>query len=174
MKINARFFAFMFVALAVFCITLACGTVTTFKTGPFSVSVDLGIPCNDTNISKTAQSEWLNGNRYIDYNTSACGVSIFLTTTDNANNDVNNDFDTGITKNDLLKLGADKETINVSERKINGWPGAFGSGYVSKYGSTIYEADFYVNPKTVGHILLDNNETEIVSALKTIHVTEAG
>ena len=174
MKINARFFAFMFVALAVFCITLAYGTVTTFKTGPFSVSVDLGIPCNDTNISNPAQSEWLNGNRHIDYNMSACGVSIFLTTTDNANNDVNNDFDTGITKNDLLKLGADKETINVSERKINGWPGALGSGYVSKYGLTIYEADFYVNPKTVGHILLDNNETEIVSALKTIHVTEAG
>ena len=82
-------------------------------------------------------------------------------------------FDTSVTKNDLLKLGADKETINVSERKINGWPGAFGSGYVSKYGSTIYEADFYVDPKTIGHILLDNNETEIVSALKTIHVTEA-
>jgi len=174
MKINTKFFVVMIVALAAFCATLASGTVTTFKTGPFSISVDLGVPCNDTNISKPAQNEWLNGNRDIDYNMSACGVSIFLTTTGNANYDVNSAFDTDVTKSDLLKLGADKETINVSERKINSWPGALGSGHVSKYGSTIYEADFYVNPQTVGRILLDNNETEILSALKTIHVTEAG
>jgi len=171
MKINTKFL--MVVALAAFCVTLASGTVTTFKTGPFNVSVDLGVPCNDTIISKPVQSEWLNGNRHIDYNTSTCGVSIFLTTTDNANYDLNSGFDTGVTKDDLLKLGADKETINVSERKINGWPGAVGSGHVSKYGTTIYEADFYVNPQTVGRILLDNNETEIISALNTIHVTEA-
>jgi hypothetical protein len=172
MKTTTKFFVVMVVALAAFCVTLASGTVTTFKTGPFNVSVDLGVPCNDTNISKPAQSELVNGNRYIDYNTSACGVSISLTKTENANYDLNS-FDTGTTKDDLLKLGADKETINVSERKINGWPGALGSGYVSKYGSTVYEADFYVNPQIVGHILLDNNETEIISALKTIHVTEA-
>ena len=67
MKINTKFFVVMVMALAVFCITLAYGTVTTFKTGPFSVSVDLGVPCNDTNISKPAQSEWLNGNKDIDY-----------------------------------------------------------------------------------------------------------
>ena len=88
MKINTKFLVVMVVALAAFCVTLASGTATTFKTGPFSISVDLGVPCNDTNISKPAQSEWLNGNRYIDYNTSTCGVSIFLTTTDNANYDV--------------------------------------------------------------------------------------
>jgi hypothetical protein len=32
------------VILAALCVTLASGTVTTFKKGPFCVSVDLGVP----------------------------------------------------------------------------------------------------------------------------------
>ena len=79
-------------------------------------------------------------------------------------------FDTGVTKNDLLRLGADKETINVSQCKNQHriWL------YIKKTVQQYDEADFYVNPKTVGQYIIDNNETEIASALKTIHVTEAG
>jgi hypothetical protein len=62
MKINAKFWIVMFVASAVFCVILASGTVTTFKTGPFTGSVDLGIPCNDTNIKEPEQTETLSEN----------------------------------------------------------------------------------------------------------------
>jgi len=42
-----KFFIVMLVILAAYCVTLASGEVTTFKTGPFTVSVDLDMPCND-------------------------------------------------------------------------------------------------------------------------------
>jgi hypothetical protein len=35
---------------------------------------------------------------------------------------------------DLVNAGAEKETIRGVERKIDGKPGAVGSGYVPKYG----------------------------------------
>jgi hypothetical protein len=168
-----KFFAVVVVALTVFCVTLASGTVTTFKTGPFTGSIDLGVPCNDLNISKPVQAERLNGYSYTEYVLTACGVIIDFVRYDApvfASNE--NLPTTGITS-DLLRWGADKDTISVFERKIDGKPGEVGSGYVPKYNLNCYEAGFLESTRTNVNLFLWGNETMMISALKTIHVTES-
>lgn len=76
MKIKAKFFVVMVVALTAFCVTLASGTVTTFKTGPFTGSIDLGVPCNDVNMSKPVSSELLSGDKYTNYDVNMCNVNL--------------------------------------------------------------------------------------------------
>lgn len=82
-------------------------------------------------------------------------------------------FGTSSATHNLLNFGADKDTINVYDRKINSPSGAVGSGYISKSDSTLFAAGFYVSPKSLCWIYLKDNQTEMISALKTIHVTEA-
>jgi hypothetical protein len=169
-----KFFAFVVVALAAFCVTLASGNVTTFKTWPFTVSVDLGMPCNDVNISKPVQGEEISGESYTDYSAIMCHALIsirkYYQPTAFSNTNL---FVSGVTST-LLSHGADKDTIVAYPREINSESGAVGSGYLTKYGSTEYDAGFYVSPpKSYCYIYIMNNETAMVSALKTIHVTEA-
>jgi hypothetical protein len=161
------------VIAAAFCVTLASGTVTTFKTGPFTGSVDLGMSCNDNNISKPVHAEEISGESYTDYSMIICDALIELRMYDKATvySDTNS-FVSGVTST-LLRHGADKDSVNVYSREINSKPGAVGSGYLTKYGSTEYDAGFYVSPKSYCYIYIMNNETQMVSALKTIHLTEA-
>ena len=168
-----KFLVVVVVAFAAFCFALASGTVTTFKTGPFNVSVDLGMPCDDININKPVHGEWSDGTRYTDYTTKVCGDLIILTRTENAYYDLSGKFSTDTVTSDLIDLGADEDTISVYQRKIDGLPGAVGSGYMPEYGVTIYEASYYVSHKAAGHVVIMNNQTKMLSAIKTIHVTEA-
>jgi hypothetical protein len=162
--------ALVVVLMASSCVS-ASNTTTKFQTGPFSVSIDLGESCNDINISEPAHNEWLDGTAYTSYIVELCGALVSFTTTDNTNNDLNTPFGTDSISHDLIELGADKDTISVYNREINGMPGAVGSGYMPKYGTNAYSASYYVSKDTVGHIFVWGNESKIKTALKTIHVT---
>jgi hypothetical protein len=168
-----KFSIVMLVILAAFCVTLASGTVTTFKTGPFSVSVDLGTACNDTNISKPVSSEDLGGDSYTVYDVFLCNAQLYINRHDKDTFDLTSAFPTTYIHSDLVINGADKDTIALYDRTIDGKLGAAGSGYVPKIDKTLYEAAFYVSPKSYCYIYVWGNQTMMVSALKTIHITEA-
>jgi len=172
MKIMAKFFVIIVVALAVFCITVASCAVTTFETGPFNGSIDLGVPCKNIDNKEPAHGELISGLNYTEYVTSLCGAAIDLMKFNNTSFDLNGSLDVGV-KSDLLDMGADKDTILVYRHVVDSKPGAVGSGYVPKHDLTLYVSSFYVSPNTVGHIYVWENQTKMVSALKTIHITEA-
>jgi len=164
------------VLTSIFSIASASDTTTKFKTGPFSVSVDLGMPCNDTNISKPVSSEDLGGNSYTDYDTNLCNAEIWIRqwgkdTTQSF--DLISPFSTSDINSGLLGRGADKDTITIFARKIDGKPAAAGKGYVSKFDKWRYIAGFHISSKSYCYIWVWGNETTMISALKTIHVTEA-
>ena len=108
-----------------------------------------------------------------------CGIQISFTRYDEPMFNLNKNFETAIIQNDLMNMSADKDSLVISERKIDGKPGAVGSGYLPKQDLKVHIADFYVSSSTVGRIyILENantleNETLMISALKTIHITEA-
>jgi hypothetical protein len=158
--------------IASFCAS-ASDTTTKFQTGPFTGSFDLGMSCTDLNMSKPEQGERISGERYTKYELLACGALIIFTRYDNPVNDLNEEFGTWSIQSDLLSDGAEKDSIILSERKIDNKPGAVGYGYVPRYEQTLYKAAYYVSPRTVCHIYVGNNESMIVSLMKTIHVTEA-
>jgi len=130
MKFEIKSLIVLVIVAMAFSIASASDTTTKFQTGPFTVSIDLGNPCNDLNISKPIQGE-RSGIKYTDYiTTSACGVFTFLRY-DTPVFDLNSNFGTTTIQNDLLSLGISKDTISVFEQKIDGKPGAIGSGYIS-------------------------------------------
>lgn len=164
--------AMVIVVMTSFCVS-ATDTTTKFQTGPFSVSVDLGMPCSDINISQPVKTESLSGSTFTQYSVNCCGVLFEMENYDKDTFDITSAFDTvGILK-DLLSLGADKDAISTYQREISGMPGAVGSAYVPKYAKTVYAARYYASPKSLGYIYAIGNETEMISILKTIHVTEA-
>ena len=115
-----------FIVLAViffapFCAS-ASDTITKFQTGPFTGSFDLGMPCNDLNISKPAQIERISGESYTDYILNACEVQIRLRRFDVPVFNSPEHLGTANMKRhniegDLLINGADQDTINVFEMK---------------------------------------------------------
>jgi hypothetical protein len=163
---------------------LASGAVTTFKTGPFTVSVDLGMSCNDTNISKPVKTDELSGLSYTTFPVRMCGVAVDLIKYESKNTfDLTKPFGT-LTQTHLLQsprsmtgtlvqLGVEENTYKYYIREINSEQGVVGFGYIPKYNSTFYVAGFYVSPKSECWIYLKDNQTEMTSALKTIHVKEA-
>lgn len=171
MKLGIKcFIALFIVAVASFCVS-ASDTTTKFQTGPFTVSVDLGVPCNDVNISKPASTESLGGESYTVYDTSACGVEIWIK---RCNKDTfTTAFPTAAINAVLVQDGADKDTIALYDRTIDGKSGAAGSGYVPKFEKTIYLGAFAISAKSLCYITIWDNQTMMVSALKTIHVKEA-
>lgn len=166
------FVVLVIVAMTSMCVS-ASDTTTKFKTGSFTVSVDLGESCNDIDISEPSNGEWLDGTAYTNYIAMLCGSMVSFVTTDNADYDLTGSYGTESTRSNLITMGADKDTINVYNRKIDGIPGAVGSGYISEKGYTMYMANYYVSTDTTGLIVVRDNQTKMISALKTIHVTEA-
>jgi hypothetical protein len=128
------------------------------------------MPCNDINISKPDQVDTLLGVSYTSYMATACHVVIAFMRFDTPPNWSDN-FEPS-TRGDLIKLGVDKDTINVYDRTIDGKPGAVGSGYVPKSDGFLYAAGFHASPKSLCWIYVWDNETKMISVLKTIHVTE--
>ncbi len=161
------------VLASIFSIASASDTTTKFKTGPFMVSVDLGMPCNDTNISKPVSSEDLGGAGYTKYDTRVCGLMISILRADKDKYDLTSSFGTSTISPGLTKSGADKGTIALYDRTIDGKSGAVGSGYVPKSDENLYCAGFYVSPKSFCYIYVWGNETMMISTLKTIHIMEA-
>jgi hypothetical protein len=175
---NIKFLAVVVVVLTVFCVTLASSSVTTFKTGPFNVSVDLGISCNDINILKPEKSEMPGGISNTNYQVNMFGnsVSIILTRSDKNAYDITKAGTSAMTSaitSAFLKGGADKDTLHVTDREIDSKPGIVGSGYLPQFGSTMYTGVFFTSPKSKCTIGVMGNQTMMASALKTIHVTEA-
>ena len=143
-----------------FCVS-ASDTTTKFQTGPFTVTVDLGTHCNDTNISKPVSNEDLGGNGYTDYDANLCKAEIWIRQWGKDATysfDLNSAFPTESILQSLIKLGADKDTINLYARTIDGKPGAAGSGYVPKLDKMRYSAAFYVSPKSFCRIYIWGNE----------------
>ncbi len=172
MKTQAGCLIALFVAaLLCFSTASASNNVTAFKTGPFNVSVDLGGPCDNVNISKPVVSHTLSGQSYTDYAATACGVYFEFVKYDNPIITPDKDYASDV-KNSLLSVGADTNSVQTTARQIDGKPGAIGAGYVPKTGLTPYLAAFYVSSDTIGHIAAINNQNEIIYALKTIHITE--
>ena len=151
----------------------ASDTTTKFKTGPFSVSVDLGKPCNDTNISKPVSSETLKGTGYNGYSVDVCDAHLYIRRYDTDSFDLTSAFGTKSINTALTQDGADKDTIASYDRTIDGKSGAAGSGYVPKSEKTVYEGAFDISSKSYCFITVWGNETEMISVLKTIHITEA-
>ena len=143
-----------------------------FETGPFAVSVDLGMHCSDININEPAKSEHISGYSYTRYSNEICRAFINFIQYESPFDYFKGNYEEETIKSDLISLGADKDTIYIYERIIDSKPGAVGSGYIPKYDSNFYEAGFYVSPRTVCHILVWENESQMLSILKTIRVTE--
>jgi len=90
-----KFFAVVVMALTAFCVTLASSSVTTFKTGPFTGSVDLGMPCNDINIIKPVLIEALDStNNDTEYDIYMCGLGISVIRNDKHKYDPTSPFGT--------------------------------------------------------------------------------
>jgi hypothetical protein len=174
LKIGIKcFIALVMAAMTSFCVS-ASDTTTKFQTGPFTGSIDLGEHCDNIYIEEPTHGELLSGdNNYTGYLLNFCDVIISFARYDFPVLDLNEGHGTEGIRIDLLRQGADKETISVFERKIDGKPGGVGSGYVPKYGIDLYEAGFYVSSSTVCHIDIWENESQMIAALKTINVTEA-
>jgi len=173
LKLGIKCFIALVVALmASFCVS-ASDTTTKFQTGPFTVSVDLGELCNDINISKPVQSELISGETYTYYEVNCCRVLLQIDRFDKDTFDLTEPFDTSLIKNVLSRFGVDKDTIEVYAREINSQSGVVGEGYLPESDATLYTADFYVSPKSRCFIYVWDNETEMISILKTIHITEA-
>jgi hypothetical protein len=172
LKLGIKCFIALAVALMASLSVSASDTTTKFKTGPFTVSVDLGMQCNDINISKPAPNELLSGDSYTSYSATGCNALIEFIRLDTLPN-WSADFPTDSVRSELLKRGADKDTISLYDRTIDDKSGAVGSGYLPKSEKNLYIAGFYVSPKSVCWIHIYSNETKMISALKTIHVTEA-
>jgi hypothetical protein len=165
--------ALVIVAMTPFCVS-ASDTTTTFQTGPFRGNIDLGVPCAKLDIREPIQSELLTGERFTDYKINLCNgslVVLMFKKYDSLGFVFAGDYGTDSIQSNLLRLGADKDTITVFERKIDGKPGAVGSGYVPERGFDVYLAGFFASSDTIGQIMA-NNYTVMISALKTIHVTE--
>jgi hypothetical protein len=151
----------------------ASDTTAKFQIGPLAVSMDLGVPCNDVNINKPV-SGVRSGESYTEYNAIVCGNYVAFMRYDSPIIDLNQSFGTSSVRRSLLEdIGAAENTISVDEREIDGKPGAVGSGYVPKYHMTAYFASFNVSSRTVGHIGVYGNQTQMTSILKTLKVTEA-
>jgi hypothetical protein len=166
--------ALVAVAMASFCVS-ASDTTTKFQTGPFTVSVDLGVPCTDVNISKPVSSEDLGGNSYTDYDTHMCKAQIWIRQWDKEARhsfDLNEAIFKSPVKIDLIRLGVDKDTIMLYDRTIDGRPGVAGRGYVPKSDELLCIAALPISTKSYCYIRVWGNETMMISALKTIHVTE--
>ena len=158
---------------SIFSIASASDTTTKFQTGPFTVSVDLGTSCNDTNISKPVSSENLGGDSYTDYRANLCGVDIGFRRWDKDTIDLTSAFPTSKINTALLESGVDKDTIDLYSCTIDGKPGAVGKGYAPKLDKMDYAAAFHVSRKSFCYIYVWDNETMMISALKSIHITEA-
>ena len=164
--------ALIIVAMTPFCVS-ASDTTTKFQTGPFTVTVDLGVPCTDVNISKPESSELLSGDKYTDYDVNMCNVYLSFTRYDKPLLDVTSVMAKEGVERTLMMNGCDKDVISLNSREINKMPGIVGEGYNSELGRTLYMARYYISSYTFGDIQIWDNETRMISVLKTIHVTEA-
>ncbi len=149
-------------------------STTTFETGPFTVAVDLGEIC-DIQIEEPTQNEMLDGSTYTSYIIWVCDSMITFTEYDTYYFNLEDDFGTNSIYIDLLKIGADKDTIYVAEREIDGHHGAVGSAFLPEYGTEIYMAGFYTSPRSVCHITVigSDNYNRMITILRTIHIEEA-
>ena len=161
------------VALVASCITLTSGAITTFKAGPFNVSVDIGMPCNDINIKEPTRTETISGNSFTDYYVIICDVALELIRYDEDVFQRNTPFSPDAVRNMILTAGASEDTILVYPREINSKSIAVGSGYIPKYDETVYTAGFIISPKSLCYIYVFGNGTKMVSAMKSIRITEA-
>jgi hypothetical protein len=172
---------------AYFSMASASNTTTIFQTGPFNVSVDIGKSCGDINIIEPTPYETLSGFTGTKYPVKICNDVTFefakydqlitdsLSKSDlvmPANPAARGDNTASLVKSSLLSYGADANTVLVYSRQIDGKPGAVGSGSILGKGITVYLAEFYVSADSTGFIAINNNESEMISAMKTIHVTE--
>lgn len=161
------------VVLATFCGDgIASGTVATFKTGPFNGSIDLGVPCNDIDISKPIQRQTITGENYTYYSVKICGIAIGLSRVDKDKLNFTNQYPTSDLSRYLTLSGADEDTVVAYNREINSKSWAIGSGYIPKSNSTLYVAACYVSPKSVCNIYPMCNATRMISAIETINITE--
>lgn len=163
----------LLIALMVsFCVS-ASDTTTKIQTGPFNITFDIGKPCDDVRYYTPEHTETIYGLNYTEYVMNACGIIIDLKRYDT---EINSALDHELyglaVKSDLISMGADKDAILTFDRLIDGKPGAVGSGYVPKDDMTSYRAGFHASNKTVCIIWVWENETKMVSTLKTIHITE--
>jgi hypothetical protein len=175
LKLGTKCFIVLVIEIMASVSACASDTTTTFQTGPFSGSIDLGVPCDKLDIRAPIQSELLTGERFTDYKISLCNGSLVILTFkkyDPLGFVFAGDYGTDSIQSDLLRLGTDKDTITVFERKIDGKPGAVGSGYVPERGFDVYLAGFFASSDTTCNIMA-NNYTVMISALKTIKATEA-
>jgi hypothetical protein len=173
---NKCFIVLVAALMASLCVS-ASDTTTKFQTGPFTGSFDLGMPCNDINISNPFQVERISGESYTDYVLNACGFQILFRRFDHPKFNSPEHLGTANIKRhniegDMLNNGADQDSISVFEREIDGKPGMVGYGYIPKYEKNLYEAAFHIPKRTAAYIFLLDNESKMVSILKTINITE--
>jgi hypothetical protein len=157
----------------------AVDTTTTFKTGPSTVSLNLGQPCDNITIINPKQDETLTGEKYTTYGANMCGgviISFMEFDKDplsglNVGKDTQSAVLVEAVTNNLIGLGSDVSTINAFPREIDGKPAAIGSGYDPKYRIYTYDARFMPKPRTICDIIVIGNESMIKSLMRTIHVT---
>jgi hypothetical protein len=164
------------VFLASFSIVSASNTNVTFDAGPFNCTIDLGLNCSDININKPIHNELSDGTGYDRFAVNICGVSILLTRYNKSNIfDLEKGVSTDSIFGDLISLSADKKTIQVYKRVIDGQNGAAGSATVPRYNSDVYDASYLISSRSVCRITIwgASNNKVMISAMDTIHVKEA-
>ncbi len=139
----------------------------TFESGQHVVSLDIGHPCNVSKI-ETIQDIDLSGNDIIIYN-NLVNTTVIVTTQPS---DKKYTLVQQSVINVLILLGADKDTIIIANRKIDGCNGLVGSGLRLKNQQTIYHAIYTKSDNCVVNVVgWDPYGNDFQKALKTIKVT---
>ena len=170
MKVGMKYFiALAFIMVASFSVC-ASAKITTFQTGPFSASVDLGSSCTQS-IAEPVQDETLGGDQYTYYEVNVCDVKFGFFRYDKILNATDEFGSEDIIKKDFLAIpGVGEDTIEASSRNINGKPGLVAERSVTGFDHQL-KAKYYVSQNSYGTIST-YNETMMKSILRTILVNE--
>lgn len=150
----------------------AAGNASTIHAGIFTISVDPGHPFNYS-VSEPIEIDSLGGNEGIGYLIDIENETLIAPAKyENSIYDPKRQtVDADTIKREMTNVGVDKDSIYVTERKIDGTQGAVGSGVMKEGGSKFYYAGYIISSKSICWIT-GYDLGEMVSVLKTIHVTD--
>jgi hypothetical protein len=157
--------------MALACVS-ALDTTTKLQIGPFTMSVDLGFPCNDNDIDigKPISSDPFGGNIRTTYSANVCNILVRITGWEKERDSKYATSKSGITT-ELAFYDVIDDTISTFDYLINGKSiaGAKGS---QPNGKMFYIAAFYISPKSYCYLSALENET-MMTALKSVNITES-
>jgi hypothetical protein len=168
MNILAHILIFSILALGAVS-TVASDNTTIFKAGPFNGSIDLGHSC-EINVTGPYCSIDISGANYSIYNI-YCDDKVFVQL--QSYKDGRYITNPQSIKSTLIENGADRDTIRIVDRVIDGINGYAGEGYAVAKGSEIYRAVYGINSRSACWIgTWQGGHEDFLAALASIHVDQ--